>query len=195
MRSRTKPLENVECVTKARRTTKKFNRSFAPIPPIQSSTFFDGYHSVLVIANSSWFSHTSAEHIIFNSSILIFRFSPADRYIFVLVHVHDLSLHCHEEQDEKVHQQDRPEHRNIKHRKESHDYGSECTPRTRKPKLKFRETSGKWPIFFALAYCCRKALPAIAGVFQRWQKSNEVVQKENSQTVGNDKISLNIVDP
>lgn len=56
----------------------------------------------------------------------------------MLIHVHDLPFHCHEEQDKEVHQQDWPKDGNVKHRKESHDYGRECTPRTRQPKLEFR---------------------------------------------------------
>lgn len=114
------------------RNIKKFSSSIVPIPHFQSSYSETTYpFGILVILkHSSRFGHTSAKHIVFDSSILVLRFSPTNWYIFMFVHVHNLSLHRHEEQDKKVHKQDRPEDGNIKHRKESHHYGRKCTPRT-----------------------------------------------------------------
>lgn len=41
----------------------------------------------------------------------------------MLVHMGDLTFHCHEEENEEVDQQDWPEHRDIEDFKERHHQG------------------------------------------------------------------------
>jgi hypothetical protein len=66
--------------------------------------------------------HSSTKHTGFLSGIPVLCLAKANWHVPVLVHVQDLSLHRHEEENEKVHQQDGPEHWDIKYRKESHHY-------------------------------------------------------------------------
>ena len=67
----------------------------------------------------------------------------------MLVHMHDLPLHCHEKQHEEVHQQDRPKDRNIKDGEEGHDYAGAHSSRTRQPEFELGQSSGKRSVFLA----------------------------------------------
>ena len=53
----------------------------------------------------------------------------------MFVHVQNLPLHCHEKQNEEVHEQDRPEDWNIKDWEEGHEYASRSSSCASHPEL------------------------------------------------------------
>ena len=151
---------------------------------------------VLRVDCSSRLGHSSTEHARFRTGILVFRLSPADRNVLVLVHVHDLSFHCHEEQDEKVHEQYRPKDGNVKDGKEGHDNGGSRSPGASHPKFELWKSSGKRSVFFSF-FCGRGQSRLVfigLWVFQWRQKGDEVVQQKDSQAIRHNEISLHQVD-
>ena len=90
------------------------------------------------------------EHASLHTSVLVLGLAKRNWDIFVLVHVHDLSLHGHEEEDEKVHEQYWPEHGNIKDGKEGHDDTGSCPSRTRQPEFELGQSPCKRPVLFGV---------------------------------------------
>ncbi len=53
------------------------------------------------------------------------RLPKTNRNILMLNHMHNLLLHCKEEQHQEIHEQDRPEHGHVEYFKESHKEGGD----------------------------------------------------------------------
>lgn len=127
--------------------------------------------------------------------ILVLSFTKAERDIFVLVHVHNLSLHRHEKQHPKVHQQDRPEHWHIKHGEECHHYADARPPSACQPELELWKTSCKWSELLGLVIRLRECWTRIHRVIERREECNEIVQEEDAEAIRDYKVPLDDVNP
>lgn len=58
-------------------------------------------------------------------------------------HVLDLSFHCHEEENEEVHKENGPKHRDIEYFEECHSRRHNCCSCAGVPKFEFWKTSSK----------------------------------------------------
>lgn len=57
----------------------------------------------------------------------------------------NLSLHRYAKQRYKVHNQNRPKHRNVEHIEERANDGDQCAPHDRMPELEFGQSSDERP--------------------------------------------------
>mmetsp|Transcript_4990 Transcript_4990/g.13239 ORF Transcript_4990/g.13239 Transcript_4990/m.13239 type:complete len:206 (+) Transcript_4990:173-790(+) len=139
------------------------------------------------------FGHSSSVFALLHSGVLVLGFSEADWDVLVLVHVHDLSLHGHEEEHEEVHEEDGPEDRHIEDREEGHDYTRANALGACQPELELRQPSRERSEFLAFIRCRWQTWPGILRVLQRRQEGDEVVQQKNPQPVRDDEVSLDEV--
>ena len=83
------------------------------------------------------FRHAATVHGILHSRIFVFRFTETDWNVFMLVHVHNLSSHGHEEEHKEVHQEDWPENWNVKDGEECHYKACASSLCAGEPELEF----------------------------------------------------------
>ena len=89
-----------------------------------------------------------------NARVFVFCFAKANRHILVFVHVHNLSFHRHEEQNEEVHEQNGPEDWDIKDGEERHAHCRQGPSCTGQPKFELGQSPRKGSVFFS--FLCRR---------------------------------------
>lgn len=128
--------------------------------------------------------------------VLVLGLAPANRDVFVLVHVRNLPPHGHEEQYEKVHEQYRPEHRHVEDGEEGHEEARDGPLGHRQPKLELRQLPREGPVLLALGFRRGEGWAgAVVDLLQieRRQEQNEIIQEVNSQPVRDDEVALHQV--
>ena len=145
--------------------------------------------------------HPPPELPLLLTGIFVLVLPERDGHVLVLVHVHDLPLHRHEEQHAEVHEQYRPEDGHVEDREERHRQRREDPARARVPKFELRQPPRERAILLPLlgrggqAEAVVAAPPHVRGIVERAQEGDEILQEEYAQTVSDDEVSLDQVDP
>jgi len=120
----------------------------------------------------------------------------------VLVHVHNLSFHGHEEKDKKIQQEYGPKDGHVKDGKERHPDGIQHALGAGQPEFEFGEAAGKRSklfAFFGRGGQCGTVVVTVGAahgtwIFQRTEKGNEIVEQVDAQSVGHNEIALDEID-
>lgn len=149
-----------------------------------------GQHSLKLVVRSvrTWAATASST---------IFLFAEAERDVLVLDHVGDLASHGENKENDPIAKQDRPEHRNVKHREECHHKrNAECLCH-RIPELELRETADERLELIRASGRKRRSIrtPSSLRINKRGQEPDEQIQKVDPKSISDDVEALDVVNP